>query len=184
MPLSNSQGFTLAELIVSIFIISLLSATFIANYHSAKRSGELNITAQNFASSIRMVQNYTLGMKKFEGNLPIGGWGVNIAKGDNKYTIFVDMDKDGEMDATEMYKIIYLPDGINITSIKLNDLNINFATNIIFIPPNPNTNIEYIKNNGSVQWPDLDKAEIELSNSTGSTKNILINKFGLVDVEN
>ncbi len=187
---STNKGFTLAELMVSIFIIALVSAVSIANYHSAKQTGELNVTAQKLASDIRMAQNYALGLSEFNGSVPAGGWGVNIAKSDNKYTIFVDSDNDGVFDTlapNETYKIIYLPNGMTISSIRLEILgtfwSINTATNIIFIPPNPDINIECLRNNGSVLFLNLNYAEIEISDSNGHTKKILVNKFGLVDVE-
>ncbi len=185
----NSRGFTLAELIVSIFVISLLSAAFIADYHSARRFGELNIAAQKLASDIRMAQNYTLGLNKFNGNIPDGGWGINIRSGNNNYIVFADTDGDKIFDSlSEQYKVINLINGLTISNIEcffgLGTFSIISPLDIMFVPPNPFTDLVILNNNGNNIWANqLDYCKITITNPEGNSKSILINKFGLIDVE-
>ncbi|MBU4256944.1 prepilin-type N-terminal cleavage/methylation domain-containing protein [Patescibacteria group bacterium] len=169
--LKSQSGFTIAELLVGIFIIALISGIFIANYRSSDRQAKLNMAAQQVVSDIRTAQNYSLGLQEFEGSVPKSGWGArfDIASPDS-YIIFADEDEDEfDYDAGEEYKTVDLPSDIIISNI-----NVAGAVDIVFMPPNPTTYIN-TNNNTSV--------EITLKeNISNAVKKINVNFLGLIDI--
>ena len=50
------SGFTLIELIVSMAIITMITAIFLVNYRSTTRRADLRLTAQRVVSDIRLTQ--------------------------------------------------------------------------------------------------------------------------------
>ncbi|MCK4553736.1 hypothetical protein KAU19_02140 [Candidatus Parcubacteria bacterium] len=158
------------ELLASIFIIALLTGIFLTNYHGANQRNKLIMATQKLAGDIRMAQNYALGAKEFDGDIPAGGWGVHFdTTSPNNYIIFADNDEEYDYDAGEEYSIINLPDGVIIDSIDP-----GASVDIVFLPPNPDTYI-----NGA----DDNTVKIILKDNNGNTtKTIEVNFFGLIDV--
>lgn len=172
------NGFTLVELIVSIFIVALMSGLFLANYHSANKRSELGMIKQKLASDIRLAQNYSLGSKTYDGlNLPGGGWGAHFDLADPiHYIIFADKAAFGfpngnqAYDAGEAIETKTLPDGISINA--LSPANV---VDIVFFPPDP---VTYV--NGSAITGAQIVLKEEMNNSTAV---ITVNSFGLIDVD-
>lgn len=173
----KQNGFTLAELTVSIFIIALISATFLVNYHNTNKRSQLNVIKQKVASDIRLAQSFSLGSKLYGTSIPTGGWGVYFSTAaPTSYIIFADIDGDKAYDAGEANpssggKIVTLPSGITIYSI-----DIGSPVNIVFFPPDPITYINGLSNN------TVQVTLRESSNNTTAT--ILVNFFGLIDIAN
>jgi len=172
------KGFTLIEMIVSISIIALISGIFLTNYHSTNKRSELNVSAQELASNIRLAQDHSLGSVKFNDNIPQGGWGVYFNKtvGNNaRYIIFANND-DGaytrDADGSEDFKTVNLPGNVVINSLTVDGA--EDEVDLIFLPPDPTI---YINGNSNKNL------EIGLTDNN-STKTVLINFFGSVDVEN
>ncbi|MCK4554651.1 prepilin-type N-terminal cleavage/methylation domain-containing protein [Candidatus Parcubacteria bacterium] len=165
----KQAGFTLMELLASMFIVVLLTGIFLTNYHGANERNKLIMATQKLASDIRMAQNYALGAKEFEGDIPVEGWGVRLEEGNGFYKIFADNDDNGfyDYDLGEEYKIINLPDGIIVKSIDIGNL-----VDIVFLPPNP---ITYIN--------DVSDTSVKIELTDGKTdKTIKVNFLGLIDV--
>lgn len=169
---TNSKGFTLLELLVSVFIITMMSGLFLVNYESTNSRTQLINAAQQLASDIRLTQEYSLGSKEYKGAISPGGWGIRFqsdAANNTYYTIFSDVDEDMAYDAVEEYQKINLPNGITIGSI-----NTGTPTDVIFLPPDPEVYF-----NSLVSPPT--NSQIQLSDGN-TTKTVLINYLGLVDV--
>lgn len=173
--LKSQAGFTIAELLVGIFIIALISGIFMANYRSSDRQAKLNMAAQQVVSDIRTAQNYSLGLQEFEGSVPKSGWGTRFdITSPDSYIIFADEDEEEEYDydAGEAYKIIDLPSDIIISNIDIAGA-VN-AVDIVFMPPNPATYINQTDNTS---------VEITLKeNISGAVKKIKVNFLGLIDI--
>lgn len=171
--LKSQAGFTIAELLVGIFIIALISGIFLANYRSADRQAKLNMAAQQVASGIRSAQNYSLGLQEFEGSIPQGGWGARFdAAFPDSYIIFADEDDGRDYDMGEEYKRVDLPSDIIISNIDVAGA-VN-AVDIVFSPPDPTT---YVNTNNNAS------AEITLKeNISGAVKKINVNFLGLIDI--
>src|SRR6056297_1753779 len=89
---SNNQGFTLLEILVTIFIIGLLSTAMLANYKQGNRDNELNMKAEALAANIRWAQNNTLGSVKYGDSVPSGGWGVYLKESKSgEYVVFANI---------------------------------------------------------------------------------------------
>lgn len=161
--IKKQVGFTAVEILVSAFIIALISGLLLVNYHSTNKRSELIMAAQKLASDIRLAQSYALGSKEFNGNVPAGGWGISFYNNASYYYFFAD-DGDFNYEAGEKFKTVNLPEGIKSFSLPDKD--------IVFSPPNP---ITYINGNAN------SNATIRL-NDGETDKSIEINSLGLVDV--
>jgi prepilin-type N-terminal cleavage/methylation domain-containing protein len=177
-PFFRQNGFTIAELIISIFIISLISGMLLTNYGGSKRSAELRIIAQKLASDIRMMQNYSLSEKVNDQNdiLPPGGWGLYFSTANkDRYIFFTDNDNGRDYDPTavptETYQTITLPKYIEICLINGSASANGTAT---FFPPDPTA---YVNNSTSTS---LVITLRETSNN--STSTVSLNPFGLINV--
>lgn len=179
-------GFSLIELIVSISIIALLSALFLANYRSTSRRTDLVMAAQTLVTDIRFAQANALGLIKYDDEVPAGGWGIyasaaNVAaNGNTGYTLFADENDDqimntGEAAANLGGKRIDLPPNIVIDRLTLGTSEVS-AANITFLPPDPITRLRGSAGTSTV-------LEIRLREKVNdTTKTVRVNFLGLVEV--
>jgi Tfp pilus assembly protein FimT len=182
----NNSGFTLAELIVSLFIIVAITAIFLTDYKSGNRSGDLNLSVQQLASNIRLAQNKALGSTTYNGNFPLGGWGVHVdTASKNNYIVFADSNGNKIYNSSPEEgspawggQTVILPDKIIISSIDTNDQAnpTPGSLDITFLPPDPSTVLYDGIGTSSV-------AIITLRNTaTNKTATVTVNFFGLAQV--
>jgi type II secretory pathway pseudopilin PulG len=170
------NGYTLAEVLVSVFIIILISGIFLMNYRGSADASRLNLAAQQAVSDIRLAQNNALGLAEYDGGLPIGGWGVRFAKNSNQYFVFADVDGGKDYDDEEALvtsggKIVKLPEGVTVDSLKINSLE-SESIDFVYLPPSPKLYLNGVEAGG---------AEIVLKDNAGDKKKIIeVNFFGLV----
>jgi len=179
-------GLTLIEMMVSISMIVIIAALFIANYQSVNKRTDLIMTAQNLVADLHYAQNNTLGLTKYNGVVPAGGWGVHFdTASSSQYIIFADLDSPEDLnymvyDEDEGMvnygaRRIELPSNIYISSLRIGGATTTMS-NVTFLPPDPQTNIF----DGSATSTLL---EIELiENKNNSAKTIQINFLGLIEV--
>ena len=180
-------GFSLIELLVSIGIITLLTAIFLANYNTINQRTDLTMTSQVLVTDIRMAQANALGLIQYDGETPLGGWGVfmGISGGEvneeKQYTIFADLDgtQDASGDESALQfgaKVVTLPSNISIDSLSTEDNQEVNKVNIIFLPPDPLTYI--VTELGTTTAINIRLME-SLNNTT---KTVRVNFLGLVEV--
>ncbi len=197
----NKQGgagfkpaFTLVEMVVSISIIALVSALFIANYRSASKRTDLIMMSQNLVADVHLAQNNTLGLVKYNDAVPAGGWGVHFNQTTNSYTLFADLDApstptnpspgymqyDPATEGVTSYgaRTTQLPTGIEIVSLKFANGSSQSQTNVSFLPPDPQTNIYQPLSMATSTSLEITLRELR----NNSTKTILINFLGLTEV--
>jgi prepilin-type N-terminal cleavage/methylation domain-containing protein len=63
---NKQAGFTLIELIVSIFIIGILAGITIVNFRASERPKRAQLAADTYINAIRNAQNFTLTGKKID----------------------------------------------------------------------------------------------------------------------
>lgn len=194
MKILKQSGFTMLEFIVSIFIIGLISSIVVSNYRSSGRQSRLDMAVQKLISDIRLVQDYSLGLKEFNASLPDGGWGIYLQPDSNQYIIFAEDMLDGEYtDASELYKIITLPQDIKIsagnfdgTSESGGPYNNKDHLFVIFEPPDPTTHINARDQLSNPPHPQNENEAQEVVIQfefvdTGYTSAITINSMGLIE---
>ena len=195
----DRAAFTLLEMTTSIFLVVMITATFIANYKSSNKRTDLVMTAQKLVADIHAAQNNTLGLVKYGTEVPAGGWGVYFNIDDpNKYIMFADLDRPAsnepgqtwpadpgfmtydsatEGDVNKGARVVDLPKGIQITSLEVLGTISDYPTAFVtFLPPDPKTNIY----NGIATSTAL---KITLrQGSDQKIKTVRVNFLGLVEV--
>jgi len=171
----NSAGFTLIEMLVVIFIISLLSILILANYQGGKKEYALLQANQKLISDLRKVQNMAINGTETEGYCSTAvtcyGYGIYLNSG-SSYIIFADRDGDHRYNAIEGFETVNLPSPIIIQSTTPSPVSIFFKA------PSP---ITYI-NGVSVAGVSA-KVILRIQNS-GLIKTIKVNTAGLIENDN
>ena len=186
--IGNRKAFTMVELLVSISIIVIITSLFLANYREGNKKNEINIAAHNLTSDIRRAQNNSLGLIKYAGAVPGGGWGISIdMNSDNtSYKIFADINENkrfdtGEDDAIYGGNTVFLSSGILFDFMDIANPdnegggNNRQIINITFLPPDP---ITYIYDGAT----EYNQVYIGLASDEGDTKQIEVNFLGLIDI--
>lgn len=184
----SQSGFTMIELIISIFIIMMISGLVMANYRAGQRSYELKNSALQLANTARTAENYALGLKKNEKttSFPRQGWGIYIDKTKTEYVLFGDDDIAASpprlYEAGEKYLASELLNGVAVDKIELSSSTplwtgeIMSLSNlsIVFAPPDPSV---YVNNSSSTT------ARITLKhNVSNATSAIEINPLGMINI--
>ena len=173
-------GFSLIELIVSLSIIALISGIFLVNYHNTNRRTDLTMAAQTLVTDIRYAQANALGLIKYDGEVPAGGWGIFVStnpQDQGHYLLFADENDNQKFDAGEAStnlggRRIDLPANIVIDNLSP----LSPTANITFLPPDPITRLSSDTTNSTY----LDIRLKEKVNN--NTKTIRVNFLGLVEV--
>lgn len=197
---NNQKGFTLLEMLVSIFIIALISTIFMANYRSYGRKSELRMTAQKLASDIRKMQNYSLGLKEYNGSFPEGGWGIYLTtQVDTNNLAYYILFRDGESNKDHVRDSngnedyldkLYLPKNYSIQNIFVTPAQTGpqDRASLVFEPPDPYVWI--CRRSQSCDDPNnpdkIGAREIEfnIDNGAGDHLTLHVNRFGLIDIKN
>ncbi len=193
--LNNNSGHTLIELLVGLAIIGSISALVVVNVRDTGKTSSLDNAALKLVSDIRLTQDFALGLRsQYNGTddeFPDGGWGVYIdSQTDNtNYYMFADLNNNNIFDNGasdyELYKQVKLPadvriqpglDGIDNGGAAYSGMQ-DLA--LFLLPPDPIIEI----NSGSELICQTVEITLE-SISSGKTKTIMINDFGLVDISN
>ena len=185
---NTNSGFTLLEVVISLFIITMMIALFLANYDAGNRTNDISLAAQKMVSDIRVAQNKALGSTIYSGSFPLGGWGVHFDLNAGTYKIFADCNNNEIYDAApqpppvcpdeslEQYggQTFFLPANVIISGLST-PANSNLSSlNITFLPPDPQTRI--FDGLGTTT-----SATITLKQTaTGKTSSLTVNGLGLI----
>jgi len=183
---SNEKSFTLVELLVSIFIIILMSGIIFANYRQSGQQFALQRSANKLAQDIRRAQQMAMGAKECAAppascpdGVPAGGYGVYINKSqDDRYFIYADSNTaPGKRSYTSGEEIEEIPleEGVYIKDFIPSSA--NFSIN--FMPPDPTVDI---KDAAGTDKNNVDII-IALRTDPSKIKIIKVNKAGLILVE-
>jgi len=168
----RQTGFTITELLVVMFIVSLVATLSLVNYRSGQKKYVLTQTVQLLVSNIRKAQNMTLSGFGFVGTYY--GYGVYIDENDSYYIIYGDIDGNAIYEPSDdIIETIFLPTGINIKSVS----SPSDKLHIFFEPPQPTTYLNGVSAAGISETITL-----EIENSSLS-KTVRVSTAGLVQVE-
>ena len=186
---SNQNGFTLAEVLVSIFIIALLSGIMFSSYRQSARRFALQRSANKLARDIRKVEEMAMSAKEFSpaSPQPQAGYGIYLNSNPGfvaSYILFVDKDGDCEFDGISSGEQIENPSfepGVEIDFLAaLNPKDaVPFVLSdgkltITLTPPDPKVTLCGYSNVSSVY--------VVLTIS-GLTKAVSINTAGLIEID-
>jgi prepilin-type N-terminal cleavage/methylation domain-containing protein len=160
------KGFTLAELLVVIFIITILSLTVTASYRQGQKIYSLQRSAQKLAADIRKIEEMAISTKSSACGKP--DYGIYIGSvPTTSYILFADCNFNKDFDQEDLLiEKNNLEPTVEIRAISSMPLNLTFT------PPDPTVNIPQ----------DRNRAIIQISNETGD-KKIIINKAGLIEIQ-
>jgi len=166
---STQRGFTLVELLVSIFIIVLMSGIILANYRQSGQQFALQRSANKLAQDIRRAQQMAMGAAEHAG-CPADykyGYGIYLTTStNNQYILFADCDNWKDYDSGEAVgNPIPLEAGVKIKTLSGDPLTITFT------PPDPTITIS-----------PFAPATITLGNDN-QTKTITLNSAGLIEIQ-
>jgi len=166
------KGFTLIEMLVVLFIISLLSIMILANYQNNKKKYILLQVNQKLISDLRKVQNMAISGTEISGLCSVTslcyGYGAYLNSNDS-YILFADKNNNQLYNSGEEFETVNLPSPVVIQSISPSPVS------IFFKPPEP---VTYINQNSGAGA----SAEIILQiQGTASTKTVSVNTAGLID---
>ncbi|MFH1207286.1 MAG: prepilin-type N-terminal cleavage/methylation domain-containing protein [Patescibacteria group bacterium] len=147
--LRHQKGFTIAELLVVMAIIGLMTTLVLVNFQAGRRSTELRSAATKLLQDIRLAQSYTIAGNSIsycqggstaneygsclvatpncgtpgecKNTTPTNGYGIYIGSQDN-YQIFGDTEPDGILNTSVDYQVIHqdnTSDNIYITGYKV-----------------------------------------------------------------
>lgn len=175
----KEKGFTLTELLVSIFIIAILSAIALANYRTGQEKLILERAATKLAQDIRRVQEMAMSAQEFGGQVP-DGYGISLDKvppPQKSYILFTDDNANQHYDAGSDGKIeeITFEERIKIKNL---GMGINHL-HVIFRPPDPKV---YFYDGTNFLSSTETTITICLEDDETKEKNIKINKAGLINV--
>lgn len=182
----DESGFTLMEVTITIFIISLLIGVFLANYRGASRRTDLSFAAQQLASDIRLAQNDALGLAAYGGAAPAGGWGIHLDTTNNKtYKLFADTNNNKLYDSSPDEALpasggqtVTLPNTISISGLQTGGTSRN-AVDLTFLPPDPVTRIYY----NSANTSSTDAVITLRESASGKTQDVNVNILGLIETQ-
>ena len=174
--LNKKNGFTMIELLIVMAIIGIVATIVLPSYNKARNSKDLHLGREQISSDIRMAQNYSFNILKFDGAFPEGGYGIHFDIGNpKKYIIFADKGPSPNQtyDAGEKFQELELPRSVKISSLKVDGSDAN-PIDIVFKPPYGKV---FIWSGGSFYT----KLEIEIKNNDGKTRTIKVENSGLIN---
>jgi len=168
--LGQQAGFTLTELLVTMFIIALLSTMLLANYRGGQKRYALSQATQQLVSNSRKAQNMAMSGVDIETE-QYYGYGIYAEKDDDFYIIYADENGNSSYQSSDAtIETVNLPNQINIktTSPLANKVD------IFFEPPEPTT---YINADDGAGISGTITLELE---DTSLTKTVTITTAGLI----
>lgn len=189
-PVSH-RGFTLVELLVSIFIIMLMSGIIFANYRGGRQEFALQRSANKLAQDIRRAQEMAMSAREIWDDVqgkyvvPEGGYGVTVkttpSPPTKTYTLFGDANEvnNHSYGAGDYFiEEIEVEKGVIIKSLQVS-VGVKNKIHITFVPPDPKV---YITPAGEppTSWC---KITLALEQDLEKTKTITVNKVGSIEID-
>lgn len=188
----SSHGFTLAELLVSIAIIVIVTGAMLVQWRGGSRTTILRRQAQIIVLDLRRAQNLALAATSFQGSVP-NGYGIFFTMSQpDRYILFADTNSNQLYDSAEAVETIVLERATTIFSLRNatgDTPSVNTLT-VFFCPPNPNTYIRTdtdIPGSGCAGGSPQAMGRVILENTGGSSssemRRVRVTTSGLVGIE-
>ena len=133
--IKSQEGFNLVELLVAISIFGILATMVTVNVRGGSSGRELALQSENLTSLLRDAQVRALSGVPNQGQVPLGGYGVNVGTCSTppcSVTLFGDTNGNFALDGGEEIQTITLGNSIIVSSLSYND-----PFTVLFKPPRP-----------------------------------------------
>jgi prepilin-type N-terminal cleavage/methylation domain-containing protein len=115
---NNKKAFTLIELIVVLFLVTILVTLIIINYNSSTGPSNLVNHQSSIYNNLKLAQSHALSSRTYGDILP-DYWGIYISASSSKIILFADINGDGlysegESNALLGGRELNLPNDVNI----------------------------------------------------------------------
>ena len=173
--LKREKGLTIIELLITIGIISLLSAILFLGRGKEEEKLALNRSAIFLSQEIREVQEAALGSTEKDCNgEATHTFGIYLEKQNPfSYYIFADCNTNKKKDSSDpILKEVTPEKGVKICSLSSDSLDISFS------PPDPTTFI-----NGQDAWGGVAIITLCLESDQLKTKKVKVNSVGMIEIE-
>lgn len=185
MKSTSVSGFTLAELLVSVAIFTVITTVSVFNYSSFNSSVALTNLAYEIALSVRQAQFYGITVKQSvsTGNFD-SGYGVHFDANTTTYTLFEDRNKNHLYEsANESLETYAIRRGNRIGKLCAGGTTLDCtltSLDLSFLRPNPDT---FIARNGSAATLGTsEKAFVCLVSPKGVYRKVIIEATGQISV--
>lgn len=191
--MKKKKGFTFVEILVVIFIVSLLSALVVANYRSGEKIMALKRGGTKLAQQIRKAQQMAMSAKELPGGgFPAGGYGIYFEKytigGVVNYDIYLYADISAPWErygpADQIIETIYrestgvyLEKGVKVKEVRVDGVTADNLS-INFKPPDPTTKLR----SGAVDYTSS-IITLALKTDPNTTTTITVYKSGLIETK-
>ncbi len=168
----KESGFSLVELLVVMFILSLLSTITLIGYRSNQDKYAIKQAVQKVASDLRRAQNMAISGVDIAGNYY--GYGIYFVDDSNSYFIYGDINNDSSYDIGDTtIEIINFNNQIRISQTAP----LAVEADIFFKSPNPKTYIDGSNLVGKTATVTLEVIGKSLNES------VIITTSGLIQVD-
>lgn len=94
LPVNRSSGYTIIEIIISLFILIMVFSVVQANYRQYIQRSSIDLARNQMISDIKLTREYALAGKKPTGCDNLTGYIFRAISVDSSYTITADCDTD------------------------------------------------------------------------------------------
>jgi len=115
----TNQGFTLAELLITIFIISFISTMLVVNWRTNEKQYAVQRAAQSIIQSARRVQDMALSGKKSSDSQHPASYGIHFdSQNTNSYILYGDMNGNDPYQPSDiLIETVFLDSDIEIYAL-------------------------------------------------------------------
>lgn len=168
----KESGFSITELLVVMFILSLLSSLVLAGYRAGQKKYALSQANQRLASDIREAQNMAISGVDLAGGYY--GYGIYAEPGSDFYRLYGDINGNSSFQVSDVtVKTVNLPENVRIKQTAP----LGNKADVFFKSPDPDTYI-----NGSAAAGQTAVITLEFV-SASLTKSVTVTSAGLIEAE-
>jgi len=177
----QKKGFTLLELMVVIFIITILTTIYFAGYRSGEKSFRLQRAANKLASDIRRAEELSMSAKDSKDScagITASAYGIYAASSTpTSYKLYADTVGNDRLYTSDcVIENVSLEKGIIIRDINTAPK----KTSISFQPPDPQIFIKWLLPTDATGSVTI---TLGLQNDPTKTRKVTVNRSGLIDID-
>jgi len=185
--LNKNKGFTLFELLVTVFIIGLLSSILVVNWRRNENQYQLQTVVQTVAQDIRKTQQMALTGAKYSGQIP-NSYGLYFTTSiRSSYVMFADKNDDKRYTSSDdpPLETMSIESGYEIDSLNASPAGVLTGVSVTFNLPDGFTNIRK-SDVGGTPWQNSLTITIRKVGTicpSATCKDIVINKSGQISIQ-